>query len=89
MPMQHAGEGCADSVTYPSPSWKVEGSLANLHGYSFRMEPDGQSNLDFGVSARIEGRDDAARCWGGAGRSALDRPRGETGDVVLHEERID
>src|SRR5215475_3014163 len=60
MPMQHAREGRADSITYPSPSWKVEGSLANLHGYSFRMEPDGQSNLDFGVSARIEGRDGAA-----------------------------
>ena len=85
MPMQHAREGHADSITYPSPSWKVEGSPANLHGYSFR-EPDEQSNLDFGVSTRVGGRDDAARCWDGAGRLALDRPRGETGDVVLDEE---
>jgi len=89
MPMQHAREGRADSITYPSPSWKVEEGPANLHGYSFRIEPDEQSNLGPGVSTRIEGRDGTARCWVGAGRSALDRPRGEAGDVVLHEERVD
>ena len=89
MPMQHAREGRVDSITYSGPSWKVEGSPANLHGYSFRVEPDEQSNLDFGVSTRTEGRDSADRSWGGAARSALDRPRGEAGDVVLHEERVD